>query len=130
MIRVGPAQRNGIGIGLGLFAKKAITEGTIVVKMNKDKETRMSETAWQRYWRENNRLHDSAVFVNSIGKSGLRVTDWLSGPTPRWYRLNHSFNPNTEMKYRKGRVVWIATKNIAVGEEITFDYGEVPDEWN
>ena len=64
---------------------------------------------------------DYAVFVNSIGKNGLRVTDWLSGPTPRWYRLNHSFNPNTEMKYRKGRVVWIATRNIAEGEEITFD---------
>src|SRR5512140_3207452 len=37
--------------------------------------------------------------------------------------LNHSCEPNCEAELIDGRIWMIATRNIAAGEEITFDYG-------
>jgi uncharacterized protein len=38
--------------------------------------------------------------------------------------VNHSCKPNAEPVLRKGKMVLVATKAIALGDEITFDYGE------
>lgn len=49
----------------------------------------------------------------------------------RWF--NHSCDPNTEVQSRfdreHGRVLawWVAIRDIAAGEEITYDYGFVAD---
>jgi SET domain-containing protein len=37
---------------------------------------------------------------------------------------NHSCKPNAEPVLRKGKMVIVATKPIAPGDEITYDYGE------
>lgn len=37
---------------------------------------------------------------------------------------NHSCDGNAESEIRKGRVYVLATKNIKVGDEIVYDYGE------
>jgi SET domain-containing protein len=38
--------------------------------------------------------------------------------------INHSCTPNAEPILRRGRIVFVALRDIAPGEEITFDYGE------
>ncbi len=38
--------------------------------------------------------------------------------------LNHSCDPNAEAVLRGGRIVFVALRAIAPGEEITLDYGE------
>ena len=37
--------------------------------------------------------------------------------------LNHSCRPNAKPVLRKGRIVFVALRRIAPGEEITYDYG-------
>jgi hypothetical protein len=38
--------------------------------------------------------------------------------------LNHSCAPNAEPALRSGRIVFMALRAIAPGEEITYDYGD------
>lgn len=38
--------------------------------------------------------------------------------------VNHSCDPNTEAESNRGRLMFRAIRDIAVGEEITLDYGE------
>jgi uncharacterized protein len=38
--------------------------------------------------------------------------------------INHSCWPNADAVLRKGNIVFVALRDIAPGEEITFDYGE------
>ena len=38
--------------------------------------------------------------------------------------LNHACRPNCEPVLRKGRVVLVALRDIAAGEELTYDYGK------
>jgi len=37
---------------------------------------------------------------------------------------NHSCRPNAEAVLRKGKIVLVAVRDIAPGDEITYDYGE------
>ena len=37
---------------------------------------------------------------------------------------NHSCRPNAEAVLRKGKIVLVAVRDIASGDEITYDYGE------
>jgi hypothetical protein len=52
---------------------------------------------------------------------------------PLWYRINHSCRPNLEIR-TTGQggtgVKFMATRHIAEGEQLFFDYGVTPDEWN
>jgi SET domain-containing protein len=46
---------------------------------------------------------------------------------PRWNTaryINHSCRPNAEADDMKERIFIIATRNIMLGEEITYDYGK------
>jgi uncharacterized protein len=38
--------------------------------------------------------------------------------------INHACDPNTEAVLRTGEIKFVALRDIAVGEEITLDYGE------
>ena len=69
----------------------------------------------------------SAYCIPCMGWIGRR---WLGIGKNMWIKpeknnlifyTNHSCNPNAEIKYR---VKLIATKNINMGEEITFDYAQ------
>lgn len=51
---------------------------------------------------------------------------WTIDGSPRWNvarYLNHSCWPNAKPVVRKGRIVFVALRCIAPGEEITYDYG-------
>ena len=48
---------------------------------------------------------------------------------PVWYRLNHSYFPNLELRFRAGVVEWIALDAIGMGDELTFGYGQPDPAW-
>ena len=49
---------------------------------------------------------------------------------PKWYRLNHSFSPNAEIKSKGKLVYWTPLRDIKKGEEIKFDYGQADPSWS
>jgi hypothetical protein len=51
---------------------------------------------------------------------------WVINGSPRWNvarYLNHSCRPNAKAVVRKGRIVFVASRAIEPGEEITYNYG-------
>jgi hypothetical protein len=102
--------------GRGLFAKEAIERDEIVVVKGGYVLTR---TQRDRIGRE-------------LGPSEIQITEELFiGPATRREReggmmhLNHSCEPNLGLK---GQVVYVALRDIAAGEELTFDYAMNDDE--
>ena len=59
--------------------------------------------------------------------SEKRAIDFSKSPDPMRY-TNHSCRPNARLCIRNGRVEFYALRAIAVGEEITVDYGETHHE--
>jgi uncharacterized protein len=55
--------------------------------------------------------------------SPKRAIDFTKSADPMRY-TNHSCRPNAQLVIRNGRVEFYARRAIAVGEEITVDYGE------
>ena len=51
---------------------------------------------------------------------------WVIDGSPRWNvarYINHSCSPNARPVVRKGRIMFVALRSIAPGDEITYDYG-------
>ncbi len=95
--------------GLGLFAATALKKGeTIIEYIGKRIPSAVADT-----------LNNSYIFTVN------RKID-IDG-SPRWNTAryaNHSCRPNCESVIRRGRVFIVARKNIAPGEELTYDYGK------
>ncbi len=96
--------------GLGLFAGENIKKGEIIIEyighIITDKEA--DNIADNRY-------------IFWVKK------DFNINGSPRWNiarYCNHSCNPNSESEIKKNRVFVRAIKNINIGEEIVYDYGE------
>ena len=49
---------------------------------------------------------------------------------PLWYRINHSIHDTNAEVTSGNQVKWVALRDIKKGEQIFFNYGWVPDEWN
>jgi len=99
--------------GLGLFANKPIAHrATIVTYRGKRIATaeahRRERRSGAKYMFEVNRRW-------SIDGSSRRNLGRY---------INHSCRPNAEAVLRKNRIVFVALRDIAPGEEITLDYGE------
>src|SRR6516162_8752963 len=105
--------------GRGLFAREAIAADEVVVVkggyiLTKDQRNRVGQ---------------------ELGPSEIQVTDDLFiGPTSPDEReggmmhLNHSCEPNLGLQ---GQIVYVALRDIAIDEELTFDYAmndDDPDE--
>jgi hypothetical protein len=98
--------------GLGLFATKPIKRGAYIAtyrgRLISTEESDRREARGARYMFELNRK-------------------WTIDGSPRWNvarYLNHSCWPNAQPVTRKGRIVFVALRGIAPGEEITYDYGK------
>jgi uncharacterized protein len=59
--------------------------------------------------------------------SAKKAIDFSRSADPMRY-TNHSCRPNATLVIRNGRVEFYALRDIAVGEEITVDYGETHHE--
>jgi SET domain-containing protein len=98
--------------GLGLFATKPIKRGGYIAAYRGWRIT--TEEADRREAR-------GARYMFELNKK------WTIDGSPRWNvarYINHSCSPNATPVFRKGRIVIVATRLIAPGEEITYDYGK------
>ncbi|MDF2114565.1 SET domain-containing protein-lysine N-methyltransferase [Roseiarcaceae bacterium H3SJ34-1] len=111
--RLGPSTIH----GQGLFADQKIAAGTWIIQYT-----------GQKLGLKEGRRRDR--FYNSIGytllfKLDSHYVDGLIGGNESIY-INHSLTPNAEAFMHRGGV-WIqALRDIADGEEITYDYGFDP----
>ncbi|MBP6869052.1 MAG: SET domain-containing protein-lysine N-methyltransferase [Candidatus Pacebacteria bacterium] len=95
--------------GLGLFAGEPIKKGTFIIEyvgrvISKEEE----ETSRSKYLFE----VSSKKTIDGSDRSN----------TARY--INHACKPNAEAEIKSGRVMISAIKNIASGDEITYDYGK------
>ena len=121
--------------GMGLFARVDIAKGTVVARMRQCARMKRSEV--EAYQRRYPRLPDD--FIIFVPRSPLVFYDasWTGeGRKPRWYFLNHSARPNAapvvldvSIPPRDQQIGWITTRNVRAGEELTFEYTDVPDDW-
>jgi len=110
-----PARNFRIGrasAGLGLFATKPIAKQQYIVtysgKWIATAESARREKRGAKYMFE----IDSRWTVDGSSRRNLG----------RY--ANHSCRPNAEAVLRNGRIVLVAMRDIAPGDEITYDYGE------
>ena len=95
--------------GLGLFATKPISKGDFIIK----------------YWgrRLPNKVADDLDNRYLFEISSRWTVDGSTRRNVARY-INHSCRPNAETDIVKGEILISAIKNIAPGDEITYDYGK------
>ena len=103
--------------GRGLYAEEPIREGARIIEYTGQKIDPAEGARRDR-------------FYNSIGytlliKLETHFIDGLVGGNDSIY-INHSTTPNAEAVETHGRVFIEALRDIAPGEEITYDYGYDP----
>jgi hypothetical protein len=112
-VRVGPSRI----AGQGLFAEQDIKQGTKIIRYIGEKISREESER---------RLAAGNVYI-----FGLNEHYSIDGDTPRNIArfINHSCDPNCQTE-QFGNTIWIvAIRDIAVGEELTYNYGyEIDDQ--
>ncbi len=99
--------------GLGLFALKAIARNAYIVTYRGRRiPTPLAHERERRF---------GAKYMFEVNR---RWTIDGSSRRNLGRYINHSCRPNAEAALRKGRIVFVALRAIAPGEEITLDYGE------
>jgi len=106
--------------GRGLFARRAIPDGTRVIeyvgrRMTKSEALKLEE---RRLKREKNG-GDASIYAFVLN-ARTDLDGGVSWNTARF--ANHSCDPNCETRIIRGRIWIIAIRDIAIGEEITYDY--------
>ncbi len=125
--------------GKGLFAACDVPEGTVVSVMRAP--GRMRKNEWLDYHESRDLPHDAGIEKHG---SPLIFYDrsWWDGlmwdlPVPKWYFANHSTrDPTMAMKLlhadrpaKEQEVVWMTTRRVCKGEELTFEYTDPPSHW-
>jgi|SRR5208282_3364621 len=98
--------------GLGLFATKPIEQGAAIVTYRGRRIPTAQAQARER--------RTGAKYMFEINRQW--TIDGSSRRNLGRY-INHSCRANAEAVLRKGKMVFIALRGIAPGEEITLDYG-------
>lgn len=122
------------GKGKGLFARMDIREGEVVARMLRPRRMKRSEV--ESYLDQHPLLpHDCVIYVP---RSSLVFFDysWLGARPPKWYRLNHSSQPNCAPRIldntvppREQEIAWVATRDVPAFSELAFCYEDAPAEW-
>ena len=113
-------RRSGVH-GNGVFAVQDIAEGETLIEYKGEVIT------WKEALRRH--PHDPAqpnhTFYFHID-DGRVIDGGVNGNAARW--INHSCEPSCEADEQDGRVFIKALRNIAAGEELSYDYGLIIDE--
>ncbi|MDM0105999.1 SET domain-containing protein-lysine N-methyltransferase [Variovorax sp. J22R24] len=113
-------RRSGVH-GNGVFAVQDIAEGETLIEYKGEVIT----------WKEALRRHPhdptqpNHTFYFHID-DGRVIDGGVNGNAARW--INHSCEPSCEADEQDGRVFIKALRNIAAGEELSYDYGLIIDE--
>ena len=101
--------------GLGVFATQSIKKGTRIIEYIGDQITHAE--ADRRY--ESKDDNDNHTFLFSVDRK-LVIDAGENGNDARYF--NHSCDPNCESVIEQRRVFIEAIKDIAPGDEMTYDY--------
>ena len=113
--------------GYGLFARDFIPQGERIIEYVGELITKA----------EAQRREDHRLARQAMGGDGcvyifeLNQRHDIDGAAP-WNparRINHSCGPNCETQSSGGRIWVVARRDIATGEELTYDYGFPFSEW-
>jgi SET domain-containing protein len=99
--------------GLGLFATKAIARNDYIVTYRGRRISTVEAQARERRF--------GAKYMFEVSRRW--TIDGSSRRNLARY-INHSCRPNAEALLRKGEIVFVALRRVALGEEITLDYGK------
>jgi len=118
--------RSGIH-GRGVYARRAIADGTRLVEYTGERiskaEAQRREEARLGRWR---RGGDASVYIFNL--NARQDLDGRAGGSVARF-INHSCAPNCRAEQVRGRIWIVARREIAAGEELTFDYGFPFAEW-
>jgi uncharacterized protein len=121
------ADRSGIH-GAGVFARRAIPDGTRIVEYTGEKITKAeSRRREAQRLRRQERGGDDCVYIFELNRRN-DLDGRRRGNVARL--INHSCAPNCRAEVIRGRIWIIARREIAAGEELTFDYGYGFAEWS
>ena len=101
--------------GYGAFATRDVKKGEVLDEYLGDRITHAQ--ADKRY--EDHDENDNHTFLFIVDKKTV-IDAGIGGNDARF--INHKCDPNCESEIKKGRVFIIATKKIAKGEELGYDY--------
>jgi hypothetical protein len=107
-------RRSGVH-GLGVFAAKSIAKGTRIIEYVGERVSH--DEADRRY--EGKDANDSHTFLFIVDSKTV-IDAGTDGNDARFF--NHSCDPNCESTVEKKRVYIEATRDIAAGTELTYDY--------
>jgi SET domain-containing protein len=107
-------KRSGVH-GYGAFATRDIKKGETIDEYLGDRITHAQ--ADKRY--EDHDENDNHTFLFIVDKKTV-IDAGIGGNDARF--INHKCDPNCESEIKKGRVFIIATKKVAKGEELGYDY--------
>jgi SET domain-containing protein len=102
--------------GSGAFATRPIAAGELVAEYNG--EVIDEQEAYRRY--EDDKMVHHHTFLFSL-EDGTYIDAGATGGNDARF-INHSCDPNSEAFEEDGRLLVRAIKDIAQGEEITYDY--------
>jgi hypothetical protein len=113
--------------GRGVYARRAIPDGTRVVEYTGERITK-AEAARRETQRlaRRHRGQDDCVYIFELN-ARHDLDGRTRGNVARL--INHSCAPTCRVEVRRGRIWIIARRDIAAGEELTFDYGFKFNEW-
>ncbi len=95
--------------GVGLFAQKAFKKGARIIEyVGRDVPEAEQYTSRSKYLFE---INDTRTIDGNVKENIARY-------------INHSCRPNCEPDVVRGRVFIYAKRNIAPGEELTYNYGK------
>jgi hypothetical protein len=113
-------RRSGVH-GNGVFAVQDIAEGETLI------EYKGEVISWKEALRRHPHDPTQPQHTFYFHVDDDRVIDGnVDGNASRW--INHSCEPNCEADEQNGRVFIKALRNIAAGEELSYDYGLIIDE--
>lgn len=113
--------------GYGLFARDFLPQGDRVIEYVGERITK-----GEAYRREQDRLArraaggDGCVYIFDLNKRH-DIDGEVSWNLAR--RINHSCAPNCEVQIVRGHIWVVAVRDIAPGEELTYDYGFDYADW-
>ncbi len=113
--------------GRGLYASKAIPSGTRIIEYEGERITKAESDLREEQRRSHTRQGgDGCVYIFEINKRHDLdgSMDWNTARL-----INHSCEANCESSKIRGRIWIVARRDIAKGEELTFDYGFGMENW-
>jgi uncharacterized protein len=113
--------------GLGVIASKDIPSGTRIIEYQGERITKAeSERRDEARAARAARGGDGCVYIFEINKRH-DLDGSMAWNTARL--INHSCEPNCESEKVRGHIWITARRDIAKGEELTFDYGFDVENW-